>query len=43
MDCYEFLCSTPDGAECLVYLNTQTGEEENILLLLTGENGALTA
>ena len=43
IDCYEFLCSTSDGAECLVYLNTQTGEEENILLLLTGENGVLTA
>lgn len=42
-DCYEFICQTEDGSHCIVYLDTQTGLEQNILLLLEGENGVLTA
>lgn len=43
LDCYEFLCRTPQGAHCLVYLDTQTGQERNILLLLEGAASTLTA
>ena len=40
--CYEFSCKGQNGESILVYLNTQTGEEEQILILLIGENGTLT-
>ena len=43
LDCYEFLCQTPDGGHCLVYLDAQTGRERNILLLLEGAESTLTA
>lgn len=43
LDCYEFLCKTPQGAHCLVYLDAQTGQERNILLLLEGASSVLTA
>lgn len=42
-DCYEFVCQTEDGSHCIVYIDAQTGLEQNILLLLEGENGVLTA
>lgn len=40
--CYEFKCTADDGKEVLVYINANTMEEEQILLLLTSENGTLT-
>ncbi|MCM1298391.1 MAG: germination protein YpeB [Firmicutes bacterium] len=40
--CYEFYCRTDEGAHVLVYINADTGEEEQILLLQIGENGRLT-
>ena len=40
--CYEFLCEGSAGEEILVYLNTESGEEEQILILLTDEHGTLT-
>lgn len=43
LDCYEFLCRTPEGGHCLVYLDAQTGRERNILLLLEGAESTLTA
>lgn len=43
VQCYEFHClSKETGEEALIYLNTQTLEEENILLLLYSDGGALT-
>ena len=41
--CYELHCrSTDTNEEVLIYVNTLTGEEENILLLLYSDNGTLT-
>lgn len=40
--CHEFYCRTNDGEHLLVYINADTGEEEQILLLQIGENGRLT-
>lgn len=40
--CWEFLCKTADGDQCLVYVGAQSGQEEQILLLLEDESGALT-
>ena len=40
--CYEFLCTGQDGENILVYINANTGEEEEILILLIDENGTLT-
>ncbi len=41
--CIEFHCRSKNGGdEVLVYINTITGEEENILLLLYSDNGTLT-
>lgn len=39
--CYEFTCLTPDGQEILVFINTQTLTEEDILILLKSDNGIL--
>lgn len=39
---YEFKCQTAEGAHVLVYVNTQTGQQQNILLLLEDETGTLT-
>ncbi len=39
--CYEFKCQDPDGKHYLFYINTQTGREERILLLLEDESGTL--
>lgn len=41
--CYEFVCKTRENTHCLVYINAQTGKEQNLLLLLESENGTLTA
>lgn len=41
--CYEFHCeSTDTNEEVLIYVNTTTGAEENILLLLYSDGGTLT-
>ena len=41
--CIEFHCrNKATGDEVLIYINTQTGEEENILMLLYSDNGTLT-
>mgnify|MGYP005767564335 CR=1 FL=1 len=40
--CYEFLCEGSGGENVLVYIDTQTGEEERILILVEDESGTLT-
>lgn len=40
--CYEFSCSDADGKQVLVYVNADTGKEEQILLLQISDNGVLT-
>ncbi|MCM1054833.1 MAG: germination protein YpeB [Bacteroides sp.] len=40
--CYEFYCADSEGRQLLVYINADTGEEEQILLLEIGSNGRLT-
>lgn len=41
--CYEIHCeSSETGEEVLIYVNSQTGAEENILLLLYSDGGTLT-
>ncbi|MCH5188980.1 MAG: germination protein YpeB [Oscillospiraceae bacterium] len=40
--CYEYLCTTENGQQLLVYLNAATGEEENVLILLYSDGGVLT-
>ena len=40
--CYELKCKTDGGEDILVYVNAMTGEEEDILILLTMEDGVLT-
>ncbi len=39
--CYEFACTGEDGEHVLVYINVQTGMEEEILILLEDEGGTL--
>ena len=39
---YEFKCQAADGSHVLVYVNAQTGVQQNILLLLEDETGTLT-
>lgn len=41
MRCYEFACKTEDGDEILVYLNTETLAEEDILILQKSDGGIL--
>ncbi len=40
--CYEFHCKDKQGQEVLVYIDKQTGEERDILLLLYADGGTLT-
>ncbi len=40
--CYEFHCKDKNGQEVLVYIDKQTGEERDILLLLYADGGTLT-
>lgn len=40
--CHEFLCTAKDGSEVLVYINCETGKEENILLMLRTDGGVFT-
>lgn len=39
--CYEFNCTSVDGQNVIVYINSKTGFEENILILLKYDNGTL--
>ncbi len=39
--CHEFKCENGDGSHYMVYVNAQTGAEENILVLIENENGTL--
>ena len=39
--CYEFVCTAEDGQEILVYINAVTGAEEDVLILLKSDGGAL--
>lgn len=40
--CHEFLCTNADGRKYLVYINDETGEQEQIFMLIESENGTLT-
>ena len=40
--CYEFLVKCPDERDALIYINADSGAEEQILLLEISENGVLT-
>jgi len=40
--CHEFLCADSKDRHVLIYVNTSTGYQEQILLLLESENGVLT-
>ena len=40
--CYEFHCKGSNGEEVLVYINTQTCQESQILLMLYTDGGVLT-
>lgn len=42
VEAYEFLCTSDTDEKVLVYVNTQNGVEEQILILLENENGTLT-
>ncbi len=39
--CYEFKCRSEEGRNVLVYINAQTGIEEQIMILLENESGTL--
>lgn len=42
VQCYEFLCTSRDtGDDTLIYINCDTGNEEDIMLLLYTDNGTL--
>ncbi len=40
--CYEIHCKTETEQELLIYIDCQTGEEDNILVLLYSDGGVLT-
>ena len=40
--CYEVRCTGKEGENILVYLNAETGREEQILILKIGSSGVLT-
>ena len=40
--CWEFLCADQDGNQVLVYINASTGYEEQILILISSDQGVLT-
>ncbi len=40
--CHEFVCTSADGANIIVYINAETGKQQDILLLIESENGVLT-
>ena len=40
--CWEFICKSANGGQVLLYMNAETGQTENILLLVESETGVLT-
>lgn len=40
--CWEFVCLAANGGQVLLYTNAETGQTENILLLIENETGTLT-
>ncbi len=40
--CWELVCRTDSGGQALLYFNIQTGQVENLLLLIESETGTLT-
>lgn len=40
--CYEFKCKGPSGEDVLIYIDTATGQEDNILILTYSDNGVFT-
>ncbi len=40
--CYEYRCSDKDKNEVLIYINCETGKEQDIMLLLYEDGGVLT-
>lgn len=40
--CFEFRCKDKEGQEVLVYIDKQTGQEQDILLLLYADGGTMT-
>lgn len=40
--CHEFKCENENGQHYIIYVSTETGIEEDILILLESENGTLT-
>ena len=39
--CYEFACTSKEGQEILVFINAETLQEENVLILLKSDGGTL--
>ena len=39
--CFEYKCENEDGRHYVVYVGTQSGKQENILILIEDENGTL--
>ena len=39
--CHDFKCEAADGRHYIIYVNADTGAEENILVLIEDENGTL--
>lgn len=39
--CYEFTCKAENGRNVLVYINAETGREEDILILIESDAGTL--
>ncbi len=40
--CWEFVCETDQGGHALFYVNCDSGQTENLLLLVESKNGTLT-
>ena len=40
--CWELICKSSNGGQVLLYVNAETGDCENILLLIENESGTLT-
>lgn len=40
--CHEYVCHDENGQHYLVYVNAETGLQQNLLILLESENGTLT-
>ncbi len=40
--CHEFKCENGDGSRYIIYVNAETGVQENILILIESQSGTLT-